>query len=58
MRCCVWRTFVILTPFCKIDTGNASEGAEVSHRRKSGDDLVFGKSSQIFSSVGIHETDK
>merc|ERR1719324_2150588 len=28
-------SLVILTPFCRMETGKAAEGAEVSHRRKS-----------------------
>ena len=46
-------SLVILTPFCRMDTGNLSEGPEVSHSRNSGEVESGLMSSQIFSSVGI-----
>merc|ERR550514_53811 len=49
-------SLVILTPFCRMETGKAPDGAEVSHSRKSGLLPPAPKSSQIFSSVVIHET--
>merc|ERR1719399_1378507 len=49
-------SLVILTPFWRMETGKAFDGAEVSHRRKSGLLPPAEKSSQIFSSVVIHET--
>jgi hypothetical protein len=49
-------SLVILTPFCRMETGKAGEGAEVSHSRKRSCSLVVPKSSQIFSRVGIQLT--
>ena len=46
---------VILMPFCKIVTGNAGEGSEVSHNLKFSSALSGLIPSQIFSSAGIHE---
>ena len=47
---------VILTPFCSTETGNFSDGIEVSHRRKVGSALFGSMSSTSFSSWFIHET--
>mmetsp|Transcript_18459 Transcript_18459/g.55661 ORF Transcript_18459/g.55661 Transcript_18459/m.55661 type:complete len:222 (-) Transcript_18459:1094-1759(-) len=51
-------SLVILTPFCKIETGKCVDGADVSHKRKSGEAASGVSSSQIFSSVGIHDVHK
>lgn len=46
-------SFVILTPFCRILTGNLADGYEVIHKRKSGGTVVGSRSSQILSKTGI-----
>ena len=33
-------SLVILTPFCRMETGKCGDGADVSHSRKSGDACV------------------
>ena len=49
-------SLVILTPSWSTETGKWVDGADVSHRRKSAWARSGERSSQIFSSVGIHET--
>jgi len=52
-------SLVIWTPFYKIAVGNASLGYDVSHNLNSGWIFSFSlRSSQIFSKVGIHDTER
>ena len=46
-------SLVILIPFCRMVTGNAGEGMEVSHRRKFSSAESSVMPSQIFSRLGI-----
>mmetsp|Transcript_35680 Transcript_35680/g.70018 ORF Transcript_35680/g.70018 Transcript_35680/m.70018 type:complete len:259 (-) Transcript_35680:1689-2465(-) len=51
-------SFVILTPFCRTETGNLGVGPEVNHRRKSSWQLSGLKSVQMASRVGSQLTAK
>ena len=51
-------SLVILTPFCRMSTGKAGEGYEVSHSRKFLCTTFGSISSTSFSSVIIHETNR
>ena len=42
---------VIFTPFCRIETGKAADGAEVSQRRKSGDEFDTAKGSKDVTQI-------
>lgn len=48
-------SLVILTPFCKIDTGNSLQGIDVSHNRKSLCTVSGLSSSHTRSSSANHE---
>jgi hypothetical protein len=47
---------VTLTPLCRMDTGNLSDGIAVSHRRKLSAVLSGVISSHMRSSVGSHDS--
>jgi len=49
---------VILTEFCKVETGNFGDGFDVSHNLKSGCIYKSGILSTILSSAGIHDSAK
>ena len=49
-------SFVILTPFWRMNAGNAADGSDVSHSRKLACTRSGVSSSQMRSSTGIHAT--